>query len=168
MLASQYPYTFISSKLPSLSPPLSHCESLPPTPTLPSYFPLLSLCLLTPPSLPSSLSTCLSLNLTSQNTYSNKYGPNGSICCPSFVDVIGSCRLVLLFIPMMNAGRRHHNFFFAGLWVINVLSYINATFNFVVYYTMGSRYRQTFWALFGRKSKSKETSGLVTSLSTAS
>ena len=30
-------------------------------------------------------------------------------------------------------------------------SYVNATFNIAVYYTMGSRYRQTFWTLLGRK-----------------
>ena len=67
-----------------------------------------------------------------------------------------SCRFVLPFLPEMNAGRRHHNLSMTGLWLINISTYINATFNFVVYYTMGSRYRETFWALFGRKSpKSK-------------
>ena len=61
-------------------------------------------------------------------------------------------------MPEMNAGRRHHNLFMTGLWVLNILSYINATFNFVVYYTMGSRYRHTFWALFGRKTTKSESS----------
>ena len=81
-----------------------------------------------------------------------------------------SCRFVLPFMPEMNAGRRHHNFFMASLWVLNISSYVNATFNFAVYYTMGSRYRQTFWALFGRRStknKSNETSDIVTILSAA-
>ena len=82
-----------------------------------------------------------------------------------------SCRFVLPFMPEMNAGRRHHNLFATSLWVLNIISYVNATFNFVVYYTMGSRYRQTVWALFGRKStktKSNKTSGNMTSLSSVS
>ena len=81
-----------------------------------------------------------------------------------------SCRFVLPFMPEMNTGRRHHNLFMTGLWVLNIISYVNATFNFVVYYSMGSRYRQTFWALFGRRStknKSNETSDIVTILSAA-
>ena len=58
-----------------------------------------------------------------------------------------------------------------GLWLINISTYVNATFNFVVYYSMGSRYRQTFWALFGRKStkcKSNQKSEIATAMSTIS
>ncbi|XP_076437972.1 uncharacterized protein LOC143277119 [Babylonia areolata] len=58
-----------------------------------------------------------------------------------------------IFIPEMNSGRRYHNFFLAALWVGDIFNLFNATFNFFVYYTMGSRYRETFWTLFGRKSK---------------
>ena len=74
------------------------------------------------------------------------------------------------FLPEMNAGRRHHNLYMTGLWLISTSAYINATFNFLVYYTMGSRYRHTFWTLVGRKSaktKANETSEIVTTLSTA-
>ena len=88
-----------------------------------------------------------------------------------FFDVLVSYRFILPFFPEMNAGRRHHNVFMAGLWVLNIFTYINATFNFVVYYTMGSRYREAFWALFGRKSsksKSKENPEISTVLTTIS
>ena len=79
-----------------------------------------------------------------------------------------SCRFTLLFIPEMNAGRRHHNFYMTCVWLIVILTYVNATFNILLYYNMGSRYRKTFWAMFSKKStksKSNETSGIVTSLS---
>ncbi|KAL8583188.1 hypothetical protein ACOMHN_053701 [Nucella lapillus] len=56
-------------------------------------------------------------------------------------------RFVLLFMPEMAPGRTHHNFYMFGLWLITIMSYINATFNFLIYYTMGSRYRQTLWSL---------------------
>ncbi|XP_076436137.1 uncharacterized protein LOC143275745 [Babylonia areolata] len=55
----------------------------------------------------------------------------------------GLFRFALLFMPEMNAGRRHHNFFMMGHWILNVFSFINATFNFIIYYIMGSRYRHT-------------------------
>ena len=82
-----------------------------------------------------------------------------------------SFRFVLPFMPEMNAGRRHHNLFATGLWMVNIFTYVNATFNFAVYYTMGSRYRHTFWALFGRKStknKCSKSSEIVTAMSTLS
>ncbi|KAL8625225.1 hypothetical protein ACOMHN_029983 [Nucella lapillus] len=60
---------------------------------------------------------------------------------------IGLFRFILLFMPEMNAGRRNHNFFVTCLWILNIISYINATFNFLIYYTMGSRYRQTLRSL---------------------
>ena len=62
-------------------------------------------------------------------------------------------RFVWLFLPEMNVGRRNHNFYVAGLWVLEIFAYINSSFNIFVYYTLGSRYRETFWALFGRKKK---------------
>ena len=64
-----------------------------------------------------------------------------------------------LFLPEMSTGRRNHNFYLAGLWILEVFSSINSSFNIFVYYTMGSRYRKTFWALLGRqkKAQSKQT-----------
>ena len=58
---------------------------------------------------------------------------------------------IWLFLPEMKAGRRHHNFYMTGLWILQVFSSLNSANNIFVYYTMGSRYRETFWALFGRK-----------------
>ena len=76
-------------------------------------------------------------------------------------------RFAWLFQPEMNPGRRYHNFAMASIWVIDMLTYVNAAFNILVYYTMGSRYRQTFWTLLGRKTKNKPPETVVT-LSTAS
>ncbi|KAL8607185.1 hypothetical protein ACOMHN_009579 [Nucella lapillus] len=59
-------------------------------------------------------------------------------------------RVVWLFIPDMNAGGRQHNLFFTCIWLMDMVTYVNATFNIAVYYTMGSRYRQTFWQILGR------------------
>ncbi|XP_076461500.1 uncharacterized protein LOC143293991 [Babylonia areolata] len=86
------------------------------------------------------------------------------------VSPIALFRVVWPFIPEINPGRRHHNMFFAGLWVLDAMSYINATFNIVVYYSMGSRYRQTFWQLLGkankkdhnRKKQSATTANIIT------
>ena len=64
-------------------------------------------------------------------------------------------RFVWLFMPEMNTGRRYHNFFMSGLWVLEAITYVNSSLNFFVYYTIGSRYRQTFWALVGRKKQDK-------------
>ena len=64
-------------------------------------------------------------------------------------------RFVWLFLPELNIGRRYHNLFTTSLSVLEALSYVNATFNIFVYYTIGSRYRETFWALFGRQKRDK-------------
>ena len=64
-------------------------------------------------------------------------------------------RFVCLFLPELNIGRRYHNLFTTGLSVLEALSYVNATFNIFVYYSIGSRYRETFWALFGRQKRDK-------------
>ena len=64
-------------------------------------------------------------------------------------------RFVWLFMPEMNIGRRYHNFFMSGLWILEAITYVNSSLNFFVYYTIGSRYRQTFWALVGKKKQDK-------------
>ena len=69
------------------------------------------------------------------------------------VSPIALFRFAWLFLPEMNTGRRHHNFFLTSLWILEAVSYVNSTFTIFVYYTMGSRYRETFWALFGRKKR---------------
>ncbi|KAL8618931.1 hypothetical protein ACOMHN_020350 [Nucella lapillus] len=59
-------------------------------------------------------------------------------------------KVVCLFIPDLNAGEPQHNLYLTFIWFIDIMTFINATFNIVVYYTMGTRYRQTFWQLMGR------------------
>ncbi|XP_076437658.1 uncharacterized protein LOC143276887 [Babylonia areolata] len=66
---------------------------------------------------------------------------------------IALSRITWLFLPEVSSGRRNHNFFLTGVWIGELFTYVNATFNIFVYYVMGSRYRKTFWALFGRKTQ---------------
>ncbi|KAL8615994.1 hypothetical protein ACOMHN_014956 [Nucella lapillus] len=62
-------------------------------------------------------------------------------------------RIAFLFLPEMKVGRRQHNLYFTGVWLSDVISYVNATFNFIIYVTMGSRYRQTLRQLISRGNK---------------
>ncbi|XP_076454853.1 uncharacterized protein LOC143289690 [Babylonia areolata] len=59
-------------------------------------------------------------------------------------------RLVFLFLPEMSPGGKQHNFYFATLWTLEGFAFVNSSFNFFIYYTMGSRYRETFWAMLGK------------------
>ena len=72
-------------------------------------------------------------------------------------------RLAWLFLPEMNLGRRNHNFYATGLWIMEALSCVNSSFSFFVYYTIGSRYRETFRSLLGRNKQ--ETVKKSTSIS---
>ena len=72
-----------------------------------------------------------------------------------FVFPLALFRFVCLFMPEMNVGRRNQNFYMSGVWILDMSMSVNSSFNFFVYYTIGSRYRETFWALFGRKKKGK-------------
>ncbi|XP_076464813.1 uncharacterized protein LOC143296667 [Babylonia areolata] len=58
----------------------------------------------------------------------------------------------LFFEGMNTGGHQNLSFFLTSLWVSEVFTFINASLNIFVYYAMGSRYRETFWALFGKKS----------------
>ena len=60
------------------------------------------------------------------------------------------CRLVIPFVPELNTGRRYHNTYLLLAWLIEITSYINSSFNIFVYYSMGSRYRETVKELFCR------------------
>ncbi|XP_076436150.1 uncharacterized protein LOC143275757 [Babylonia areolata] len=73
-------------------------------------------------------------------------------------------RFVLLFVPEMNAGRRLHNLFMMSHWVLVTFSSINASFNFLIYYVMGSQYRHTVTQLlccccWRRRRRTPSTSG---------
>ena len=59
----------------------------------------------------------------------------------------------------MNIGSRYHNFYLSGLWILETLTYVNSSLNIVVYYTIGSCYRDTFWMLFGRSKRNKAKEG---------
>ena len=65
-------------------------------------------------------------------------------------------RVAWLFLPEMNVGGRHQNLFLAGLWFLEPLAYVNWSCNIFVYYIMGSRFREVFWALFRKKTVDKE------------
>ena len=76
-------------------------------------------------------------------------------------------RLELLFVPEMNPGRRYQNTFLMASWILEIASYINSSFNIFVYYSMGSRYRETMKALFCRgrvvaKLKTMDTEQITT------
>ena len=36
-------------------------------------------------------------------------------------------RFVWLFVPEMNIGRRYHNFYLSGLWILETLTYVNSS-----------------------------------------
>ena len=57
-------------------------------------------------------------------------------------------RFAWFFMPEMDVGCRHHNLYLTGLWIAEPFSLVNSSFNILVYYSMGSRYRETFWSLF--------------------
>ncbi|XP_076437619.1 uncharacterized protein LOC143276848 [Babylonia areolata] len=61
-----------------------------------------------------------------------------------------------LFLKGMNSGGIYHNFYLTALWIGDIFTFFNATLNIFVYYTMGSRYREVFWTLFGRKIKTEK------------
>ena len=76
-------------------------------------------------------------------------------------------RLVLLFVPELNTGRRYQNTFLTVLWILEITSYFNSSFNIFVYYSMGPRYRETVKALFCRgrvvaKSKTMDREQITT------
>ena len=57
---------------------------------------------------------------------------------------------MLLVVPELNTGRRYQNTYLTALWLLEINSYINSSFNIFVYYSMGSKYRETMKALFCR------------------
>lgn len=57
-------------------------------------------------------------------------------------------RLVLPFVPEMNTGRCHQNTFLTILWLLEIPSYVNSSFNIFIYYSTGTKYRETMKQLF--------------------
>ena len=68
-------------------------------------------------------------------------------------------RFLRLFLPDMELGGPQHNLFLVSIWLLEVFGFLNATFNFFVYYVMGSRFRVTLWGLLGRKAKKATSNG---------
>ena len=64
-------------------------------------------------------------------------------------------RFACLAFPEMDVGGRKQNFYVGVMWSLEIFMNVNSSFNFFVYYIIGTRYRETFWALFGRKKKSE-------------
>ena len=55
---------------------------------------------------------------------------------------------MLPFVPELNTGRRYQNTYLMMAWLLEIAAYINCSFNIFVYYSMGSRYRETMKKLF--------------------
>ena len=53
-------------------------------------------------------------------------------------------------VPEMNTGHRYQNTFLTAIWILEISSYVNSSFNIFVYYSMGSKYRETMKTLFCR------------------
>ena len=73
-------------------------------------------------------------------------------------------RFTWLFVPDINPGGRYHNLALTCFSLIDILLFTKASCNTLVYYSMGSRYRLVFWALFGKtriKSNSVDMSGVT-------
>ena len=60
------------------------------------------------------------------------------------------CRVMQLFVPEMNTGHRYQNTVLMLTWLMEIPSYTNSSFNIFIYYSMGSKYRETMKALFCR------------------
>ncbi|KAL8589873.1 hypothetical protein ACOMHN_023960 [Nucella lapillus] len=60
-------------------------------------------------------------------------------------------RAIALFIPGMRPGGRYHNLYLSLLWIMEIPTYVNSSFNIFVYYSMGSRYRDTVRLILCRR-----------------
>ena len=58
------------------------------------------------------------------------------------------CRVMLFFVPEMATGRRYQNTVLMLTWLLEIPTYINSSFNIFIYYSMGSKYRETVKKLF--------------------
>ena len=70
-------------------------------------------------------------------------------------------------MPELNTGRRYQNTFLTVLWFLEIASYINSSSYIFIYYSMGSRYRETVNALFCRGSIAAKSKNTNTELTTA-
>ena len=84
------------------------------------------------------------------------------------------CRVMLFFVPEMATGRRYQNTVLMLTWLLEIPTYINSSFNIFIYYSMGSRYRETVKKLFcrgrvsARNSRKEQTATVNVVVSTVS
>nr|KAG5705554.1 hypothetical protein BaRGS_009207 [Batillaria attramentaria] len=53
-------------------------------------------------------------------------------------------------VPDFVAGGRYNNIFYASLCISHLLESVNCSVNFVIYYTMSSKFNETLRGMFGR------------------
>ena len=73
-------------------------------------------------------------------------------------------RTVFLFIPDLRLGGRYTNIYTLINISSRLLAYINSSFNFFIYYTMGTKYRKTLSSLCCRRRKAKPSPTRVDSV----
>ena len=84
------------------------------------------------------------------------------------------CRFMQLFVPDMNVGHRYQNTVLMLTWILEIASYINSSFNIFIYYSMGSKYRETVKELFcggrvtAKNSRKEQTATISVVMSTVS
>ena len=103
----------------------------------------------------SSTSSSSSLSISPREVALTKMLIGNSVLFTVCLFPLSVLRVVWFAFPDMDVGRRHHNFYMTIQWIEEIFSYVNSAFNIVVYYTMGSRYRDTLWDIFGRKKRGK-------------
>ena len=103
----------------------------------------------------SSTSSSSSLSISPREVALTKMLIGNSVLFTVCLFPLSVLRVAWFAMPDMDVGRRHHNFYMTNQWIEEIFSYVNSAFNIVVYYTMGSRYRDTLWEIFGRKKRGK-------------
>ena len=101
------------------------------------------------------LSSSSSLSISPQEVALTKMLIGIAVLFVVFISPQVVFRLACLAFPEMDVGGRKQNFYVGVMWSLEIFMNVNSSFNFFVYYIIGSRYRETFWALFGRKKKVK-------------
>ena len=71
----------------------------------------------------------------------------------------GVFRLLIVFVPDISLRGRYYNTFTFLTSVTKLFSCVNSSFNFFIYYTMGSKFKATLHALCGRRGRAKASEG---------
>lgn len=56
-------------------------------------------------------------------------------------------QMTIFIVPDMSVTGRYYNFYFLMWALVNIFKITNSSFNFFVYFSVGSKFRQTFWGL---------------------